>query len=170
MESSAREAAAGKGVALLCDLETAMRELSGSEASGILSVRCGESEARFFFSDGRIVGAAARDMTKFGRALVERGRISEAILESALSLQKRKKNPEPLAALLVSLGVVSAYDARQVLREQCFAVFAECRAWSPCKLEFAKGTISTNGIHLVVRVADLLRQAADGRESREGGY
>ena len=85
-------------------IPTVMRALAQASNTGVLHVRGRDSEAEFRFFRGEITSARANSSRPLGEALAERGAISQSDLSGVLALQRRKKNRQPMATILVELG------------------------------------------------------------------
>ncbi len=118
-----------------CDIMAAWHVLEQARASGLLCVRSGGLEASITFRAGFAVAAKSGNGARIGDALVQHG-VTEATVDSALRLQKRLKNPRPLGAVLVDLGLVGATTVREILRVQCRGIIESCRRDGRGELEF----------------------------------
>lgn len=70
------------------------------------------SEELHLIMDERRAGLVSprRDTRKLGEILQERGLVTDQVIENALKIQKKSKQPQPIGQILVSLGVVVQED------------------------------------------------------------
>lgn len=145
------------------DIVATLRMLECAKADGTLIVRTNDKEAFFALRRGLVLSAHSLVGERTGDSLVRKGALSPQTLESALSLQRRKRVSQPLASLLVSLGVVQDSAALEVLEEQCAKLLAECRDWDPQHLDFEYSLPEQSEFALVhdgFSVEDLLDRVA----------
>jgi len=112
--------------AAACGLVGVLRTLEQARSDGIVHVRAGDRRTTFFVSNGRIVAARADDVPPLGRTLLDRGSLSQVMLDAVLAVQRRKRRPQPLGEILVDLGIVTAAEAIEAVRESCIRAFAAC--------------------------------------------
>ena len=112
-------------------------------------------------SGDRYVVVARRYRPQGFDELVGQGQVSQALLDSVLGLQRRKKQDAPLGELLVSLGVVSADKVRAILKQQCVAVLRHCLAAESGTFNFAPNIIDDGDVAARFDVDELLALALE---------
>ena len=106
-----------------------MRALAQASNSGVLRIRGTNTEAELMFYRGDVMWARMTDGKRLGEALEERGAINSEQLAAALAVQKRKKKRQPLATILVELGLVDPDVISTELEVQVLDVLRTVFSW-----------------------------------------
>ena len=122
-------------------IPTVMRALAQASNTGVLNIRGRGSEAEFRFFRGDIVSARASSSRPLGEALAERGAISRNDLDSVLALQRRKKQRQPIATILVEFGLVEKEVVETELQIQVLEVLRMVLDWGGGEYSFAPRTV-----------------------------
>jgi hypothetical protein len=117
-------------------IPTVMRALAQAKNSGMLRVRGKDTAAEFMFFRGDILWARSSTGKQLGAALTERGAISESDLAGVLALQKRKKQRQPMATILVELGLVDREVVEVEIQVQVLEVLRAVFDWGGGEYEF----------------------------------
>jgi len=103
--------------------------------SGVLTVISGRNSVRFLFRDGRISGCASNDPpAMLGQFLLSRGKISERMLEEALSEQERR--PRTLGAILVELGALAEGELERYIAAKAEETIYKLFEWDDADFTF----------------------------------
>jgi hypothetical protein len=113
-----------------------MRALAQASNSGVLRVRGKAGEAELMFYRGDVMWARMSDGKRLGEALAERGAITSDQLAAALAVQKRKKQHQPFATILVELGLVEREVVSTELEVQVLEVLREIFDWGAGEYSF----------------------------------
>ena len=113
-----------------------MRALAQAQNSGILRVRGKDAEAELMFFKGQVLWARHSDGKRLGEALEERGAITAEQIEGVLRVQKRKKTKQPIATILVELGLVDADVITTELDIQVLEVIRAMFSWGAGEYAF----------------------------------
>lgn len=108
---------------------TVMRALAQAGNSGVLRVRGRDAEAEVMFFHGDVVWARSSSARCLGEALTERGAISASDLQGVLAMQKRKKQRQPIATILLGLGLVNREVAETEIEIQVLDVLRMIFDW-----------------------------------------
>jgi hypothetical protein len=104
-----------------------------SRKTGVLSVmsELRDDEGVVYFNNGRVVAATARrSSVPIEAALQQSGRVSEADVARARTMQSNGRAGVPLPELLVEMGAVSIKELERQLRAQVQNVVFELMSWS----------------------------------------
>ena len=145
--------------ALTCDLRSTLRMIEEANATGVMTFSGTEEDSRIVFDCGEIVAATSSGHFRIGQALVAAGQISQSMLDTVLAVQRRKKQRARLGEILVSLGVITADDVREVLRRQWVAVLRHCLEIGGGTFDFRQENISDGDVAARFSVAELLAEA-----------
>ncbi|WP_038037555.1 DUF4388 domain-containing protein [Thermorudis peleae] len=97
-------------------LHLIIQGLSHTAKSGRLTLGTAADEITLVFDRGRVAAVLASDgRLRLGRMLVEKGYISEEVLEQALALQSVSHEPARLGELLVLLGHATPQQIKEAL-------------------------------------------------------
>jgi len=113
-----------------------MRALAQASNSGVLRIRGKDAEAELMFLKGDIIWARTSGGKRLGEALEERGAITSDQLAASLAVQKRKKQRQPIATILVELGLVDREIVSTELEVQVLEVLREMFAWGAGEYAF----------------------------------
>ena len=152
---------AHKDEAPTCDLRNTLRMIVETKATGILTFSDAGDNSRIVFDRGEVVAASSSRHFQIGQGLVASGQVSQSLLDTALSVQRRKKQKAPLGEILVSLGVVAADDVRKVLKLHWRAVLRHCLETGGGTFDFTKESISDGDVAARFSVGELLEEAQD---------
>ncbi|HWI40130.1 MAG TPA: DUF4388 domain-containing protein [Verrucomicrobiae bacterium] len=122
--------------------------LHSSRKSGILCVRSRKGESRLVFKEGYIVSAShLNNSVRIGQILVERGVISEQVLEKTLREQEQAGGArKPIIVILVEQGLVQEQQAYQALEYLIEKTLVEILTWKKGSFELEAGdTTSSDG-------------------------
>ncbi|MHC4937735.1 MAG: DUF4388 domain-containing protein [Planctomycetota bacterium] len=141
-----------------------MRALAQASNSGVLRIRGKDAEAEFMFYKGEIMWARLSDGKRLGEALEERGAISSEHLAAALAVQKRKKQRQPFATILVELGLVDRAVISTELEVQVLEVLRQVFSWGGGEYSFEgvkvkEGVTPTFALPMNGKVDELLKGA-----------
>lgn len=106
--------------------------------TGLLTLRNGEDTVTVKFLEGRVVGADTRSQTVedlLGAVLVRTGRITEAHLQEALSIQR--KTLQRLGHVLVKSKMISEEDLVEALRVQSLQIVYRLFRWRDGEYNFS---------------------------------
>jgi len=122
-------------------IPTVMRALAQASNSGILHVRGRDASAEFRFYRGEIVSASSTNSKPLGEALTDRGAITGIDLKGVLSLQRRKKQRQPMATILVELGLIEKSVVETEIQIQVLDVLSDVLGWGAGEYSFdSKGS------------------------------
>jgi len=119
-------------------IPTVMRALAQAANTGILHIRGRDASAEFRFFRGEIVCARSTNAKPLGEALTERGAISASDLQGVLSLQRRKKQHQPMATILVELGLIDKSVVETEIQIQVLEVLTDVLGWGSGEYRFEK--------------------------------
>jgi len=125
-------------------IPTVMRALAQARNSGILHVRGRDAEAEFHFVRGEIVSARSNTSKQLGEALADRGALTAEELAGVLSLQKRKKTRQPMATILVELGLVERGVVETEIQSQVLDVLGNALGWGSGEYCFEAKHVDAN--------------------------
>ena len=131
-------------------IPTVMRALAQASNSGVLRVRGRDAEAEVMFFQGEVVWARASTAKRLGEALEERGAISASDLKGVLAMQKRKKQRQPLATILLGLGLVEREVAETEIEMQVLDVLRLIFDWGSGEYSFESVRMSRDELHGIV--------------------
>jgi hypothetical protein len=117
-------------------IPTVMRALAQASNSGILHVRGRDASAEFRFFRGDIVSARSSNSMPLGEALTARGAITGSDLQGVLSLQRRKKQRQPMATILVELGLIDQAVVETEIQIQVLGVLTDVLSWGSGEYSF----------------------------------
>ena len=121
---------------LRSSIPTVMRALAQARNTGVLHIRGCEADGELRFFRGEIVSARASTIQPLGNALAERGAITQTELTSVLALQRRKKQFQPMATILVSFGIVDEDVVATEIQRQVQAVLEDVLTWGAGEYSF----------------------------------
>ncbi len=147
-------------------LPAALQMLCMSRSSCILSVTAEEGAATIAIADGKIAWATAASSQRLGDLLVEKGFVEREVLESVVSMQKRKRTRNPICTILCELGLVSPEVARAEIEGQTTDVVLQVLDWGSgtMRVEPYEPDVSENAISVDQEVETLLVRVALLRE------
>jgi len=124
------------GTLIEIELGLALQLLGRARASGLVTLKSEEHEARLVLAEGGILHASSTTTARLGESLIERGVITRAVLEDALRHQRRKKVKQPLGTILHELGVLTRAMAEAEVEMQITRVLRDVFAWPMSRLHF----------------------------------
>ena len=117
-------------------IPTVMRALAQAKNTGILHVRGRDSESEIMFVAGDVIWARASTARFLGEALEERGELSADDLKGVLAMQKRKKQRQPIATILLELGLIDREVVETELEIQILDVLRQLFEWGSGEYNF----------------------------------
>jgi hypothetical protein len=132
--------------------------------TGELELQHAKLTQKLWVENGRIAGFGSNDPPSLlGQFLLARGKIDEATLDRALSMQK--ENGESLGAILVSLGTVSEPELLRYLRTKAEEAILKMFEWDNASFQFnSNATRDPKLVRLDIRIEKLLVEGAQRRE------
>ena len=146
---------------LVYDLCSTLHMIEDARACGRLTFTGGGETHRLMFERGNVTAASSSRLAQFGKELVASGQVSQALLDTVLGLQRRKKNESRLGEILVSLGVVTANGVRDVLRRQCVAVLRYCLECEGGAFDFGTESAPKGDVDVLFNLSELLEEARE---------
>lgn len=113
-----------------------MQYLHTSEKSGTLYLKKDEELGRVHFDDGRIIRVGLPGMTNLGDVLLEKGRISQNDLRSAIRIQQVQSEPRPLGMILEEMGAITHEVLKDAVIRQIEEVLCELVNWEEGAFSF----------------------------------
>jgi len=131
-----------KGDLSTISLADIFQTLSATQKQGTLNVGDGESVKSIYFGpEGvRLLSSGRRRLLRLGEMLVQAGRITQAQLDTALSLQK--ETGSKLGEVLVQLGLVVETEIERFVRAQIEEEIYDLFTWKEAQFEFVDGAPS----------------------------
>ena len=117
-------------------IPTVMRALAQASNTGILHIRGRDASAEFRFFRGEIVSATSSNSRPLGEALIRRGAITDSDLTGVLALQRRKKQRQPMATILVELGLIQQDVVETEIQCQVLGVLSDVLDWGGGEYSF----------------------------------
>lgn len=145
------------------DLASALQVLGPAGRSGIATVTKGEKSAMFMLEQGELIYASCDEAGLLGERLVEKGVVSQAALDSVLTIQRRSRR-QLLGHLLVSLGLVDKTEMSAEIEAHIVRVLAVTLAWEEPAIHFdeALGDVSEIVPPFRGSIPDLLMRVVTG--------
>jgi hypothetical protein len=134
------------GVMIQADLALVLRLMGRAKSSGVVTLSGPSGEAHIVVVDGAVLHATSTATPRLGESLVARGVITKDVLEDALRHQRRKKVKQPLATILLELGVVSKAVAESEIEMQIIRVLVDALAWQGCTLRFEPANVTADHV------------------------
>jgi len=131
-------------------IPTVMRALAQARNNGVLHIRGRDAEAEIMFVAGEIVWARASTARRLGEALEERGEISANDLLGVLAIQKRKKQRQPIATILIELGLLDREVAETEIEIQILDVLRLVFDWGGGEYNFEALNVGQDALQGVV--------------------
>lgn len=151
------------------DLPGILGSLSGQREAGLLTLTGAETTARLRIQDGYVLGASSDGESPLGEALVAAG-IDPAHVEGALSIQRRKKIPQPLGSLLVDLDLACRHEVERAVEVHVIEILRDILAWDdgeflyePCD-RVESNVVTPLSLRIDSILLSLFVELADGRE------
>jgi hypothetical protein len=113
-----------------------------SRKTGTLLVRSTlrDNEGTIFFGSGRVVYASIRsNPNPLGELLLRAGKLGEADLERAITLQRERHASQLLGEILVEIGAISSRELERQMRFQVEEVVFELLSWNEGFFSFEEG-------------------------------
>ena len=105
-----------KGDLMSLGLSKVLQILSSENKTGILYFTHGEMKRAILLKNGDIIAASGNERQRLGQILYHRRLISKKSLQEALL--KARKSGKRLGEMLLSLGFVTEYTLKQLIRQQ----------------------------------------------------
>jgi hypothetical protein len=115
-----------------------------SRKTGTLHVRSTlrDNEGTMFFGTGRVIYAAIKSNPHpLGDLLLRQGKVSEADLERALTMQGEKHGSLRMGEILVEIGAISRRELERQMRFQVEEVVFELLSWNEGFFSFEEGDV-----------------------------
>ena len=145
------------------DLRNTLCMIEEANATGVLTFSEAGDNSRIVFDCGEVVAASSSRHFQIGQELVASGQVSQSLLDTVLSVQRRKKQRARLGDILVSLGVVAADGVREVLKRHWRAVLRHCLETGGGTFDFRQENISDGDVAARFSVGELLEEARQGQ-------
>ena len=110
-------------------LPPALQMLSDARSSCIVTIACAEGTATIALRKGNVLWAASDKTQRLGDSMVAKGFVDRDVLEGVLSMQKRKRNRDPVCRILCELGFVSEGVACMEIEQQMTDVMVDALGW-----------------------------------------
>jgi len=138
--------------------------LGGQNRTGVLEVEHGDIRRRLLFSDGRIVACSCTGRSnRLGRFLISRGKIRESTLRWAL--EQQKKDPRPLGAILVEVGVISRAEVEAEMAAKAEEVVLGMFHWDDAAFRFRPSTpLDPHAMEVDLQVEELVLRGAERQD------
>ena len=121
-----------------------LQALSGIGQSGTLRLQNGEDVAKFRIQASHVVAGSSTRTGLFGERLVRRGLIAREALDAVMRVQRRKKAPQPLGALVCDLSLAPREDVEAELEAHVRAVIADVIRWTGGSFSYRASEEDTN--------------------------
>jgi len=119
--------------------------IAASRKSGTLGIQKDDSIVMVYFKQGEIIyGYGPRQTFHLGRLLREKGKISDAQLEEAVSVQAKTENTKRLGEILVSRGFIDRADLQQVVKNQVEELLYSLMSWTTGSFKFYEDQFPTD--------------------------
>jgi hypothetical protein len=115
-----------------------------SRKTGTLHVRSTlrDNEGTMFFGSGRVIYASIRSNPHpLGELLLRTGKVSEADLERALTMQRESHGSKRLGDVLVEIGAISQREIERQMKFQVEEVVFELLSWNEGFFSFEEGSV-----------------------------
>jgi len=113
-----------------------MQYLHTSEKTGTLYLKREEELGRVHFDEGRIIRVGLPGMTNLGDVLLEKGRISQNHLKSAIRIQQVQSDSRPLGMILEEMGAITHEVLKDAVIRQIEEVLGELVTWEEGTFSF----------------------------------
>ena len=127
-----------------------------SRKTGTLSVtsELRDNEGTVFFDSGRVVHASIRSQpAPLGTMLVRSGKISEADLEHARSVQRERMDSPRLGEVLLETGAITPRELERQVRQQIEAVVFELMSWREGFFSFEERSVADAPSEVSIRIS-----------------
>ena len=113
-----------------------------------------DNEGTVFFDAGRVLFASIRSNPHpLGQLLLRSGKLTEAELERARSVQVQRNNGQRLGEILVEIGAVTPKELERQVRLQIEAVVFELMSWREGFFSFEERDVSSAPAEATVRIS-----------------
>lgn len=122
-----------------------------------------DNEGTVDFHNGRVVAATIRSNPHpIGQILVRAGKVTEAEIERARSMQRQGGEKRRLGELLVAIGALTEKELRRQVRHQIEAVVFELMSWQEGFFSFSEGEVhgAASELEAALSTEALLMEAA----------
>ncbi len=123
-----------KGDLMSLGLSKVFQILSSENKTGILYFTHGEMKRAILLKNGDIIAASGNERQRLGQILYRRKLISQKSLHEAL--HKARKSGKRLGEMLLSLGFVTDYTLKQLIRQQVRETLWELSRWKEGGFEY----------------------------------
>jgi len=118
------------------EIPTVLRALAQARNTGVLRVTAADAEAEVMLIKGEVAWARACGAKQLGAAFVDRCAISPADLKGVIAIQKRKKVHQPIATILLEMGLVERDVAETEIEIQVLEVLRLILGWGRGEYKF----------------------------------
>ncbi len=119
--------------------------IAASRKSGTLGIQKDDSIVMVYFSQGEIIyGYGPRQTFHLGKLLREKGKISDAQLEEAITVQAKTENTKRLGEILVSRGFIDRADLQTVVKNQVESLLYSLMSWKTGSFKFYEDQFPTD--------------------------
>ena len=113
-----------------------------------------DNEGKVHFDSGKVVYASIRSNPHpLGAMLVRTGKVSEADLERALSLQAQRQDGQRFGQILVEMGVITVRELERQVRLQVEAVIFELMSWREGFFSFSESDANAVPVGFSVKIS-----------------
>lgn len=113
-----------------------------------------DNEGTVFFDSGRVVHASIRSQPQpLGTMLVRSGKISEADLEHARSVQRERMDAPRLGEVLLETGAITPRELERQVRQQIEAVVFELMSWREGFFSFEERGVADAPSEVSIRIS-----------------
>jgi len=109
-----------------------------------LGIQKDDSIVMVYFKEGNIIyGYGPRQTFHLGQLLKEKGIISDAQLEKAISIQAKTENTKRLGEILISHGFIDRSDLQEVIKKQVEELLFSLLSWKKGSFKFYENQFPT---------------------------
>jgi len=118
--------------------------IAAGRKSGTLGIQHNDSIIMIYFEAGDVIYAyGPRETFHLGQLLTERGRLTSAQLDEAISIQAQTENSRRLGEILISRGFIDRADLEAVVREQIQELLFSLLNWRSGSFKFYENQFPT---------------------------
>jgi len=117
-----------------------------SRRSGVLTIIKKDGMGRIVFNGGNVVYASSDSKSRFGYTLLQKGFISRADLEKALTFQKVRSSKKPIGTILVEMGSMAKDALESELKTHIIDVVRDLLSWTTGTFQFSLGKFADEGV------------------------
>jgi len=118
--------------------------IAAGRKSGTLGIQKDDSIVMIYFDKGEILyGYGPRQTYHLGQLLREKGKLSNAQLEQAVSIQAKSENSKRLGEILIERGFIDRIDLQAVVTRQVEQLLYSLMAWKTGSFKFYENQYPT---------------------------